>query len=593
MSTNGKDVVYVDVDDEITGIIDKVTSASGNKIVALVLPKRAATFQSVVNMKLLKKRADAAGKHLVLITSESSLMPLAGSVGLYVAKTLQSKPEIPTVPAAAAELADDVDEAVPVDGEAFDPKKAGEKPVGELAGSAKSGDINAAAQMPEETIELDNTDAALSTPSADTGGKDVAALAAGGAAGKAGKKGKDKKDKHLKVPNFEKFRLLLVLGALGIIVLIVLFILANRVLPKAAVTIQTNTTSVNSDLTPTLDTSASSVDTSSQVIPAKTAQMQKTYTGQAPASGKQNNGNTATGTVTMTEQACAPSLGTPSALPAGTALSTNGLTFVTQASAIFTFSGFSGGSCANYTTDPVNITAQKGGSQYNEGNNTSFSVSGNSSITATGSTTGGTDNIQMVVQQSDIDSATQQAQQGVDKNAIKQQLQQQLQSEGEEALPATFTAGKPSVTASAKVGDQSSNVTVTETITYTMFGVQKSDLQKLVAASVDPQIDTSKQAIQDYGLSGAQISVTSANGSKAQLGIQVTSVVGPHLDQAQIKSTIEGKKSGEAETSIEGDPGVVSVKVKLSPFWVGSVPKNPSKITITFQKASSNSGNGN
>src|SRR5579863_116795 len=93
-SSNGKDVIYVDVDDEITGIIDKVAS-SNEKIVALVLPKRATVFQSIVNMKLLKRRADTAKKSIVLITSESGLMPLAGSVGVYVAKTLQSKPEIP------------------------------------------------------------------------------------------------------------------------------------------------------------------------------------------------------------------------------------------------------------------------------------------------------------------------------------------------------------------------------------------------------------------------------------------------------------------------------------------------------------------
>src|SRR5487761_291507 len=91
---NAKDVVYIDVDDEITGVIDKVTSSSA-KVVALVLPKRATVFQSIVNMKLLKKRADAAKKNIVLISSEPGLMPLAGTAGLYVASTLQSKPEIP------------------------------------------------------------------------------------------------------------------------------------------------------------------------------------------------------------------------------------------------------------------------------------------------------------------------------------------------------------------------------------------------------------------------------------------------------------------------------------------------------------------
>src|SRR3982751_4813190 len=92
-----KDVIYIDVDDEITSIIDKVEN-SPHKVVALVLPKRAASLQSIVNMKLLKRSADTADKNAVLITSEQALMPLAGAAGLHVAKNLQSAPEIPAAP---------------------------------------------------------------------------------------------------------------------------------------------------------------------------------------------------------------------------------------------------------------------------------------------------------------------------------------------------------------------------------------------------------------------------------------------------------------------------------------------------------------
>src|SRR3982751_6088473 len=92
-----KDVIYIDVDDEITGIIDKVEN-SPQKVVALVLPKRAASLQSIVNMKLLARSAETAGKNPVLITSEHALLPLAGAAGLHVAKNLQTKPEVPDSP---------------------------------------------------------------------------------------------------------------------------------------------------------------------------------------------------------------------------------------------------------------------------------------------------------------------------------------------------------------------------------------------------------------------------------------------------------------------------------------------------------------
>src|SRR5271167_1728770 len=104
MSDSQKDTIYIDIDDEITSIIDKVRSAQ-HRIVALVLPKRATMLQSSVNMKLLKKAAEDGKKRLVLITSEAGLLPLAGSIGLHVAKTLQSKPEIPDAPDSEADEA--------------------------------------------------------------------------------------------------------------------------------------------------------------------------------------------------------------------------------------------------------------------------------------------------------------------------------------------------------------------------------------------------------------------------------------------------------------------------------------------------------
>ncbi|HZL07920.1 MAG TPA: hypothetical protein VFC50_01875, partial [Candidatus Dormibacteraeota bacterium] len=83
MAAKDKDTIYIDIDDEITGIIDKLKVSEG-KVVALVLPKRASVFQSIVNMKLLKRAADSDKKNLVLITTETGLLPLAGAAGVHV-----------------------------------------------------------------------------------------------------------------------------------------------------------------------------------------------------------------------------------------------------------------------------------------------------------------------------------------------------------------------------------------------------------------------------------------------------------------------------------------------------------------------------
>ena len=93
-----RDIIYIDVEDDITAIIGKIKE-SKEKIIALVPPKRIGVLQSAVNLRLLARTADHAKKRLVIITANSALSSLAASASIPVAKTLQSKPGLAEVPA--------------------------------------------------------------------------------------------------------------------------------------------------------------------------------------------------------------------------------------------------------------------------------------------------------------------------------------------------------------------------------------------------------------------------------------------------------------------------------------------------------------
>lgn len=546
-----KDTIYVDVDDEITTVIDKVRGSSG-KIVALVLPKRATVFQSIVNMKLLKRAADAAKKHLVLITTEANLMPLAGTVGLHVASTPQSKPEIP--PAAPTATPEDelAEEALDEPDEEYTADNAGDRPVGELA--HRSGHLVGPAAR-EDAVMLDE-DEEDGTPAA-------------------------KRDRHLKVPNFNKFRLRLVLGVLGVIALIAALYVANVVLPKAVIAITTNSSQVNVSFTPTLDTAAKTLDTAKLILPAKSEQQQKTTQQQVDATGQKNNGDAATGTITMTAQSC--NLSTPPQdVPAGTGVSTNGLTFITQNSVSFSpVPPFS--SCKWQGNAPVSITAQSPGSKYNVGSGTSFTVAGRSTVSATGSTSGGTDDVIKVVSQSDIDNAKQKLA-TQDTAAVKASLDQALRTDGMYPLDATFNAGAPVIATSKNAGDQADSVTVTQAVTYTMYGVKKSDIDTLIKNNIGSQIDTKSQTILSDGLDGATITVTNTSGTTVLLSLETTATIGPDINTADIKRQSAGKKIGDVKAMVNAVPGVTNVDVQLSPFWVSTVPTNPNQVSVTIDK---------
>jgi hypothetical protein len=563
MQPNGKDTVYVDVDDEITTIIDKVTG-SKQKIVALVLPKRASVLQSSVNMKLLKRSADNVNKNVVLVTTEAALMPLAGAAGLHVAKTPMSKPEVPVAPVVhdgntAEDEALDLDEEDPE----YTAENAGDKPVGDLAKSTGAAAALGAAPDAIETVELDDEEPAA-------------------AAGKTAKAAKGKKTKEPKVPNFSRFQKQLALGVLGLVLLLVALYFAIFVMPKASIAISTDATDYNSSLNITLDSGAADVDLAKRIVPATLAQQQKTYTQQVAATGQQNNGEKAEGKVKLTAKKCSGA-GSPSDVPAGTGVSSGGKTYITQEAAHFAFDQYNA-PCAYFKSGNVGIKAQTGGADYNT-NDADFTVAGRSDVSGTGSASGGTDDIIKVVSQSDIDGAKSQIN-TQDTSSIKDALAQQLRTNNLYPVTTTFGSGTPNTSSSATAGQAADNVTVTVSVTYTMYGSQRKYLDQLIENDIQQQIDPSTQTILNDGLDKASFKLTTSTDTTADVSLQTTATVGPKLDTGSLKEQIKGKKSGYVKSLIGSQPGVTNVTVKLSPFWVSSVPTKAEKITITVGKAS-------
>lgn len=546
MSSNTKDTIYIDIDDEITSIIEKVQS-SPHKIVALVLPKRATMLQSIVNMKLLKRTADDGKKNLVLITSEAGLLPLAGAVGLHVAKTLQSKPEIPPQPSTGEDAAEAIEDAGDVD---IDP----EKPIGELAG------LPATDKESEETIEVDDMEeeapvTAQTKPKA------------------------KKKDRKLKVPNFNKFRTRLFLGIGGFILLIILWYLASYVMPSATITVQTDTSNVNSEVTFTARTGLEELDIEKSLVPARTKELEKSETEKVPATGQKDVGKKASGDVTMYIE-CNDVNGSPPTIPAGTGVTTGNLTFITQNAASLTTPDFSDG-C--HFKGSSKVTAQNGGEQYNIGP-ADYSVSGYSNVTGTGgSMSGGTSKIIKVVRQEDINSARDKLVDKID-DAAKEELVQQLGNENFLAIAETFKSGKPSLSSSPNVGDEATEVTVTSQMKFTMTGIEQAALEKLIEDDVKDDVDITKQAISDYGLSDAVFRVLS-NESNGDVRLSVTALVvaGPQLNADELKKEVRGKSKSETTDIIKNRPGIRDVDIDYSPFWVFSTPRKEGKINIIFE----------
>src|SRR3989344_2567089 len=540
-----KDTIYIDIDDEITSIIEKVRG-SEHKILALVLPKRATTLQSIVNMKLLKRMADQSKKKIVLITSESGLLPLAGAVGLHVAKTLQSKPAIPSPPdmskaeeplVAAEEIENDeleLDES---------------KSVGELAGLSDE----PKAQPAEETIDIDNLD------------EDD----------EASTKGKKNSKSKIKIPDFNKFRLRLILGIVGFVGLIVLLFVMFRVLPKTTVTIQTNNQSINASPSITVNTGVKAVDLAGKIVPATMKDVKITATQKSTATGKKNTGQKAFGTISVSTVCTA----VPDAIPAGTAATANGLTFTTTQ--VLSLSNLSSNGSQIVCSGSVPIVASQGGSNFNLAADSSFTIAGYTGANDD-ALSGGTDNVITVLSQADIDEAKQKI--ASNTTQAQKDLTKSLKAAGFLPVGATLVSDEPSVSTSANAGDQVSDVSVTVVTNYHMLGVKQSDLEKIVNDDIKSQIDTKKQEISNYGLANASYTLTNKKSNTEQvLTLKTTVVTWAQIDTASLKKQIAGKKAGDVRQLIENLPSVKKVDVKYSPFWITTVSRKTSSITIVVQ----------
>lgn len=544
-----KETVYIDVDDEITSIIEKVKS-SDSKIVALVLPKRATVMQSVVNMRLLKKAAGNAKKSIVLITNETGLLPLAGAAGVHVAKSLQSKPEIPPAP------------KIPGD----DPEEAED---GDLDKTATVGALAAAAGIKAaskdtETIELDNLDI-----TDNSGGESTAEKAA-----------KAKKKRHLKVPNFERFRLSIVLGILGAVLLFVGWLFAFVIMPKATIAITTDSTSTVSSFDFTASTKVTEVDIENDKIPAVSKSTKKSDSQKSKTTGEKDNGTKASGSVTLTVDCTTDS----TTVATGTAVSNGDLRYITQEEA--ELDSITGGSPGNWEcSETVDILAAENGDKYNLSSGQNFAVSGHSNVSGSNSSafTGGTSKIVKIVSQKDVDDAVTKITETIGASA-GDELKALFEAEELLPLDATLFEADPKITATPKVGGEAEEVTVKVEVEYSMLGVKEEDLQALIENDVKDEIDLEQQSISSYGIDNASMNINRQNdGSEAFISFRGTVTAGPEIDTEAIKAQSVGKKRGEIEQTVGAMPGVEEVVVEYSPFWVYSTPKAAKKITVTVE----------
>lgn len=546
-----KDVIYIDIEDDVTAIIEKLKN-SNEKIIALVPPKGNAVLQSVVNLKLIKRAADSVGKQPVIVTNNHALVALAGGLSLYVAKNLQSKPVLAS---AAKETIED--EAVEVSD-----VSAADEPTGPIPLSDDSSD----------EVELS--------------GEELTALEAADDTAKAGKSAKPKKGKSKnKVPNFESFKKkLLIGGGIAILLLVVLLVLFGRT--KATVVLRAETTPVDVAFDANLNANSTTSDPETYNLKAQVQESKKTISESFTATGQKDLGTKASGNMTLSIS-CGAVTSFPTTVAAGTTVSAGGLNFVTQSTATLSTPGGGGGCRFSGNTT---VQAQNNGDQYNLSAR-SYSVSGSSAITGSGAQmSGGTSKIVKVVSQSDVDKARSQLEQQ-DTNGIRDELKKGF-GDGVTVFDDSFTTKLENVRSEPAVGEEANEGKLTADATYSLMAVSDGDLGAALDAFITSKMtNKDQQRVYDNGFKNMKFEKLELNDRTAKYKITTLGQYGPQFDTEALAKEIEGKKFGEARSYLQDLPGVKGVEIDLSPFWARKLP-SASKIEIKLDVDSTNGDNG-
>lgn len=536
-----KDVIYIDVEDDITAIIGKVKQ-SKDKVVALVPPKRIGVLQSAVNLRLLARAAKQSDKHLAVVTNNHALMALAAAASIPVAKNLQSKPELAEVP------------ALQIDDEDDDIIEGSELPIGEHAKQATSADD-----------AKDTKDAAM-----------AAALAEAPAGDETPKKPKVKSGK---VPNFNTFRKRLILAIVAVLLLIGFAVWAIFIAPRATIVIKakTTSTSINAPVTLAAD---KSTNFASNTIKAAMQQKVDKKTVDFQATGQKDNGSKAAGTVQFSNGSVSDVN-----VPAGTQLkSSSGLVFTTDQGVTVPAAGLgncNGQACVSNGHASVGITAAENGSKYNGATGSMSGAPAGITANITQTTSGGLTKMVTVVSAADVQKAKQSV---ADENtdSVKNDLKSKFPKDTT-VIDESFQVDYGDVASAPDVGQEAGTAKLSVTITYKLYGVAKSEVSTFLDAFLKQQLSgKAGQRVYKNGSDKIVLQDVSqqANGAKATL--IATAQVGPEIKNDDVKNIAKGKRYGEIQQNLESIQGIESVDVKFFPFWVSTVPNDNSRITVEF-----------
>ncbi|MBQ3261125.1 hypothetical protein IJH29_00475 [Candidatus Saccharibacteria bacterium] len=589
-----KETIYIEPNDDITDILSRLKS-SDKKVIALVPPKKSSVLLSSVNIKLIARTAKSEKKAVVLVTADDSLTKLAMAANLPVAPSLKSRPILPD--AAKSNEPNSSPKAQPA--EAQEPSL-----VSSAKASAESFTDEPEASKLVEEIEEEEADAKHSDkPAGKSEDPEDSSLSEESESSDKKAKKKEKKQKlkstsdNPVVAFIADHKIWFIIGAVVLVGIGAFLFWALTIAPFVSVSISVRTSSSNFSENVTFMLDPSKEDSSTGQFALHEEKLEKEQTVKFTATGRKDLGELASGSLSLTAYLFdAGSI----VIPAGSAFTNNGLNYFTLSEITLSLPGRTiadlRNNCANFGDDfdlattgcavsaKVSIKAEKPGEDYNISSATRSDQWSSSVPNIYASTTeaiaGGTSKIVTVVNQSDVDLAL-------------EKLTGDTQSSGKSELLGRLSDTVLPIEASYKVTTTDPKVTpavgeevaegVTPTVesktTYTLFTVDMVRIEEFIKSKA--KLEDNKRI---YSVGSPFIEYFTENESGIYSAkLKTTYKTGPKISESEVLERLQGEKIGRIEPVLKDSfPGVGSVSIDKSYFWVSSVPSDPNKVKINL-----------
>ncbi|MBQ7802683.1 hypothetical protein IJ380_02385 [Candidatus Saccharibacteria bacterium] len=602
-----KETIYIEPGDDITDILARLKS-SEKKVIALVPPKKAGVLLSSVNIRLIARAAKMEKKAVVLVTTDDSLTKLAMGANLPVAPSLKSRPVMPDHLEEAEkpkkskepeetddsedederpeeELEDSDDSEEEADEEAGETEKISEKSE-EVA--EEFTDEPEASKLVEEIESEEEEEKSDSKKSKKASKKE-----------KPEKKKKEKKESGSPIVAWLNAHLKwLIFGIVAVAALVAFFIWALMIAPHVSVAVTVRTSSGNFSENVTFTKSPADENSESGVFYAHEEKLEKEQTVKFTATGQKDLGDKATGSLIVytyfNQIGSIP-------IPAGTIFKFGGLEYTSTADVSLDLERTNNStlrtSCDNFNDDnfdlldggclvsaTVSIIASAPGESYNvDPNQTSgWSINMSGIIVYNASAiSGGTSKVITVVQQSDVDLA-------LDKlaNDTKESGKNELLAKlSDTILPidASFKASATAPTSTPAVGEEvpeGTTPTISSKATYTILTVDMVRIEEFIKNRTN--LEENRRM---YSIGSPFVEYfTESDENTYSAKLKTSYKTGPKISETEVLEKVSGEKIGRIEPVLkDAFPGIASVAIEKSYFWVNSVPTNPNQVTINME----------